>query len=320
MVKKGSSKVKKKTEKKDVVEIPVGKYVSKIKKNPWIASTFVLGVLLILALALGTPGASGSLASEDVVTANVMNFLNSQVDGIVTLISITNKGTHYELIVDYQGEQVPLQASLDGKYIFSELIPLAGAPTAPSVNPGTQPQAGQRVTVETGDAPVLGSASAPVTIVEFTDYECPFCGRHYTDTYPSIVRDYVDTGKAKIVMMDFPLSFHPNAQKASESAHCVRDQKGDEGYFMMHDKLFENQQTLSVANFKAWAREIGVNGGDFDECLDSGKFATKVQEGMAYGSSIGVSGTPGFFINGVPVSGAQPYSVFKQIIDQELAA
>src|SRR3989344_7101547 len=151
------------------------------------------------------------------------------------------------------------------------------------------PSQGEKVTVEIGDSPVLGSKSAKVTIVEFSDYECPFCGRHFEQTYPQLKKDYIDTGKVQLVFKDFPLSFHPQAQKAAEAARCA----GEQGkYWEMHDKLFSNQQSLSVENEKKWAKELGLNTAKFDSCLDSGKYASAVQADSNYGQSIGVSGTP----------------------------
>jgi protein-disulfide isomerase len=132
------------------------------------------------------------------------------------------------------------------------------------------------------------------------------------------VKDYVDTGKARIVFKDFPLNIHPQAQKAAEAALCVKEQLGDMGYFRMHDKLFENQENLSIDNFKKWARGLDSSGIKFDQCLDSGKYASKVKENLAYGQQLGVVGTPTFFINGKPVRGAQPYEVIKSVIDAEL--
>src|SRR3989344_954510 len=102
------------------------------------------------------------------------------------------------------------------------------------------------VNVEIGDSPVKGDVNAPVTIIEFSDYQCPYCGKHFLQTYPQIVSEYVDTGKANIVFKDFPLSFHPEAQKSAEAARCFGEQKGDEGYYTMHDKLFASQATLSL--------------------------------------------------------------------------
>jgi len=178
------------------------------------------------------------------------------------------------------------------------------------------PGVAERVEVDIGNAPVLGDKNAPVTIVEFSDYQCPYCERHFTQTYPQLKANYVDTGKAKIVFMDFPLSFHPEAQKAAEAARCA----GEQGkYWEMHDKLFENQATLSPENEKKWARELGIDGAKFDTCLNSGKYTKAVQDDLNYGASLGIQGTPGFFVNGILVNGAQPFSAFKAVIDAELA-
>ena len=192
-------------------------------------------------------------------------------------------------------------------------------------NPGpTEPSV---VTASVDDVAVLGSKSAAVTIIEFSDYECPFCGRHFTQTYPSIKQEYVDTGKVKIIFRDFPLtSIHPNAQKAAEAAECVGEQAGDEGYYKMHDKLYTNQQSLSITNYKSWAREIsGVDGAKFDNCLDSGKYASEVQKDSQDAQTAGGRGTPYFVVmdksgKGTAISGAQPFSAFKSAIDAALAA
>lgn len=196
----------------------------------------------------------------------------------------------------------------------------SGGGTAQVVNnPAEQlPGESARVQVNIDGAPFIGDDDASVVMVEYSDYECPFCGRHYLQTYAQLKTQYIDTGKVKYVMKDFPLSFHPNAQKAAEAVHCVREQKDDEGYFLMHDKVFSNQQDLSVENYKKWARELGINGAKFDSCLDSGKTAGLVQKGFSEGQQDGVQGTPAFFINGKLVSGAQPFEAFKQAIDAEL--
>jgi protein-disulfide isomerase len=176
----------------------------------------------------------------------------------------------------------------------------------------------ERVNVEIGDDAIKGDENAPITMIEFSDYECPFCGRHFLQTYPQIVKNYVDTGKVNLVFKDFPLSFHPEAQKAGEAAEAVKSQLGDEGYWAMHDKLFENQQSLSVENYKKWARELGADGEQFDDDLDSGKFANEVKQDMNEGQKAGISGTPGFLVNGNPIVGACPYSTFQQAFDAEL--
>lgn len=165
------------------------------------------------------------------------------------------------------------------------------------------------------DDAVKGDPDASVTIVEFSDYECPFCGKWFLQTYPQIKKEYIDTGKVKMVFRDFPLSFHKNAQMASEAAECVRDQGGDDAYWDFHDVLFTKQAQLSEANVKAWAQAAGY---DISECLADGTFRKEVLDDMADGQAAGVTGTPGFLINGKLISGAQPFSVFKQAIDAAL--
>tara|TARA_Y100000310_G_scaffold345284_1_gene463410 strand:- start:4909 stop:5646 length:738 start_codon:yes stop_codon:yes gene_type:complete len=175
-----------------------------------------------------------------------------------------------------------------------------------------------KVSASVDDDAVLGDPDAPVTIIEFSDYECPFCSRFWSQTLPQLKEEYIDTGKVKLVYRDFPLtSIHPMAQPAAEAAECVREQGGDEAYFEMHDKIYGNQQSLSDANLKKWASELGY---DIDECLDSGEFTSEVQADSRDAQAAGGRGTPFFVINDVPLSGAQPFSNFQQVIEAELAA
>mgnify|MGYP001559612259 CR=1 FL=1 len=165
------------------------------------------------------------------------------------------------------------------------------------------------------DDDVRGDEDAPVTIVEWSDFECPFCARFYQQTLPSIEEEYIKTGKVKLVYRDFPLSFHTNAQKAAEAAECA----GEQGkYWEMHDMLFEQGVQGGVAGFKQYAKNLGLNTAKFDTCLDSGAMAGEIQQDMADGAAVGIQGTPGFIVNGKLVSGAQPFAVFKQVIDAEL--
>lgn len=166
------------------------------------------------------------------------------------------------------------------------------------------------------DDTIKGDENAPVTIVEWSDFECPFCTRFYQQTLSQIEENYIRTGKVKFVYRDFPLSFHANAQKAAEAAECA----GEQGKFWeMHDKLFEEGVSNGVSSFKQFAGDIGLDTSKFNDCLDSGKMADEVQKDMADGAAVGIRGTPGFIINGQLVSGAQPFSVFQQLIEAELA-
>jgi len=167
------------------------------------------------------------------------------------------------------------------------------------------------------DDPSLGRTDAPLTIVEFSDFQCPFCERFHSQTFPLIKQQYIDTGKVRFVYRDFPLGFHPNAEPAALVAECA-DEQGK--FWEFHDKIFENQETLSDAMYRIWAQELGLNTEQFNSCLDSGKYRAEVQKDLADGTAAGIGGTPGFFVGEVPISGAQPFSVFQQVIDAQLSS
>ncbi|MBW3011204.1 thioredoxin domain-containing protein [Candidatus Woesearchaeota archaeon] len=165
------------------------------------------------------------------------------------------------------------------------------------------------------DDPMMGEVDAKVTIIEFTDYECPFCGKYTTETLPQIKKEYIDTGKVRYVLRDFTLSFHENAEKAAEAAECADDQGM---YWEFHDLLFENQASLSIEKFKEFAEELDLDTDEFNDCLDSAKYADEIAKDIEDAVEFGVGGTPAFFVNGYSISGAMPFEAFKQIIDAEL--
>ncbi len=182
------------------------------------------------------------------------------------------------------------------------------------------------VRISVADAPMLGRADAPVTIVEFSDYQCPFCQRFFATTLSAIKKQYVDTGKVRYVFRDFPLDqLHPQARKAAEAVHCA----GEQGkYWQMHDILFQNQSALAPRQLAEHARKVGVDGAKFEECLSSGRHTARVARGLIDGAAVGVQGTPTFVVGktnagevveGTPIRGAQPLETFRRIIDQALA-
>jgi len=187
-------------------------------------------------------------------------------------------------------------------------VPTPQAP-APSNNPPS-----------VDDDPFIGEEDAPVTVIEFTDYQCPFCGRHFTQTFGQIKSTYIDTGKVKYVTRDYPLSFHPFAQKAAEATECAEDQGK---FWEMHDKLFANQTALDIPSLKTYAGSLGLNQATFDSCLDGGTHAAEVQKDLADGQAAGISGTPGFWVigkdgKGEIISGAVPFANFQTAIDRRL--
>lgn len=181
------------------------------------------------------------------------------------------------------------------------------------------------VDVDVTDAPMLGNKDAKVALVEFTDYECPFCGQYFTNALAQIKKEYIDTGKVKLYLRDFPLtSIHPNAQKSAEAANCANEQGK---FWPYHDKLFVNQQALTITDLKKYAADLGLNTTSFNTCLDTAKYADKIKKDMTEGSSYGVRGTPSTFVGtakgntvtGTEVSGAQPFEAFKTAIEAALA-
>lgn len=190
-----------------------------------------------------------------------------------------------------------------------------------------RPAEPQNVLLSLEGAPSVGNPNAKVTLVEFSDYQCPFCGRHFSQTLPQLMTEYVKAGKVRYVFRDFPLeSIHPQAFKAAEAARCA----GDQGkYWEMHDWLFANQGALGLPDLLRHAKALALGAAKFQQCVESGTYGASVRSDQADGQKAGVSGTPTFFLglsepNGSQVKalrkvvGAQPYSEFKAAIDSLL--
>jgi protein-disulfide isomerase len=177
-----------------------------------------------------------------------------------------------------------------------------------------QPPPVARVEVSIDGAPVRGAANAPVTIVEFSDFHCPFCKR-VLPTLKDLEAKYGD--KVKLVFRDFPIEqLHPGARKAHEAARCASEQGK---FWAYHDVLFDKAPQTSANDLKADAREVGLDLAKFDQCVASGKHKELVQKDIDEGTRLGVNGTPAFFINGVALSGAQPLDTFMSVVERELA-
>jgi protein-disulfide isomerase len=173
----------------------------------------------------------------------------------------------------------------------------------------------QRYDVPVDGNPSIGPENAPITLVEFSDYQCPFCEQWYKDVYSRLMRDYGD--KIRFVYRDFPLyAIHPDSQSAAEAAHCAGEQKA---YWYYHDALFNGKYGLGPAAYVKYASDMGLNLVQFNKCVSDRSYKTKVDANHNFASNLGVSSTPTFFLNGMAIVGAQPYDVFKQIIDKELA-
>jgi protein-disulfide isomerase len=171
----------------------------------------------------------------------------------------------------------------------------------------------RRAALSIEGAPVRGNPAAPVTIVEFSDFHCPYCKR-VQPTLLELLSKYPD--KVRIVYKDLPLeSLHPQARRASEAARCARDQNK---FWEYHDKIYAGGPDVTPENLRKMATEIGLDVGAFETCLASGKHLPGIQTDVSQGSELGLSGTPAFFVNGRPLSGAQPTEAFSRIIDEEL--
>ncbi len=180
----------------------------------------------------------------------------------------------------------------------------------------------QKVDVSIDDDPFLGLASAPVKVIEFSDFQCPFCRAFWSNALPSIKKDYIDTGKVQFVYRDFPLSFHPASVVSALATDCANEQGK---YWEMNNKIFSEQEkqgtgtiTYGVSELKKWAKDIGLNVSQFNQCLDSQKYKSEVDKDTADGTKAGVSGTPTLYINGQQIVGAQPYSAFQAAIEVAL--
>lgn len=196
---------------------------------------------------------------------------------------------------------------------YSKLKAGSAAADSDGAAAGDNPSA--KVAVSADDDPVMGNKNAPVTVISFTDFQCPYCARFVLQTFPQIKKNFIDTGKVKFVLRDFPLPFHEFSAKAHEAAECADDQSK---FWEMHDLLFSNQDKLSITDLKGYAKSLGLDQTKFDSCLDSGKYTSEIQKDISDGAAAGVSGTPSFFINGQMLVGAQPYSAFEQAINAAL--
>lgn len=173
----------------------------------------------------------------------------------------------------------------------------------------------KRITVEEGDNPSIGPADAPITIIEFSDYQCTFCKKWQDEVYQRLLSEYPD--QVRLVYRDFPITnLHPQAVPSASAANCANEQ---EAYWPYHDKLFSYEYELNQDTFLKYAQELNLDMTAFTTCLESNRYEDEVLADMKYGSSLGVYSTPTFYINGLYLLGAQPYEVFKELIDKELA-
>ena len=218
--------------------------------------------------------------------------------------------------------QAAIQKELGELKALVQARPAAPAAAAP------RPAAAVGQVLNIAGAPFKGPADAPLTLVEFSDFQCPFCARHFTQTLPQIVQEYIDTGKLKYVFRHFPLTnIHPFAFKASEASECANDQGK---FWPMHDRLFANQNMLGPQQLTGHATALGLNVAAFDQCLTAARHAPKIRRDLAEGQKMGVTGTPAFMLGRtmpgnstikveIYTSGAKAYVAFRQDFERLLA-
>lgn len=196
---------------------------------------------------------------------------------------------------------------------------------APTLGNAAQSQAptsqAARVTLDVGSAPRLGAPEAPLTIVEFTDFQCPFCNRFFVETFPTLKKNFIDSGQVRFYSMDNPLEFHTNALRAAEAGRCAMEQGQ---FWAMHDRLQANPQELQMADILRYAGSLGLEAGPFQECLESDKYKAAIQQSMQEALRKGVRGTPTFVVGrstaagveGTLLLGAESYPVFEKLLKQ----
>lgn len=219
-----------------------------------------------------------------------------------------------------------IQSQEDIKKELTDIKKLIAERPAAPVRPPEKPF--EPTDISIADSPVLGQANAPVTLIEFTDYRCPFCRRHALTTKAEIVKEYVDTGKVKYVLREFPLkALHPDSDQLSQAALCA----GDQGkYWEMHDALFAVEGKLDPKDLSKQIKALKLDKKEFKACVDSKKYAKKIETDIADGAKLGVTGTPSFFLGKSDpadstkiratkaIKGAQPFPGFKKEIDELL--
>lgn len=264
----------------------------------------------VLCFTLGFPAAGHARQRQPTSTVSEVDALKRQVEGLAA-------------------NQRAMQKQLDD---IKALLGRAGTTPPQAAAPAPPPAASGTIIdtlIETAGAATKGAASAKVVIIEFSDYECPFCGRYSRDTLPLLIREYVDTGKVRYVFRNMPIEqLHRNAFGAAAAVECG----GEQGKaWQLHDLLFNNQKGLDAGSIRTYARAAGVDVSRFDQCLTSDRMAQRIRRDQAEGKIAGAGSTPSFFIGmSTPgttkvrtvrfIKGAKPYQTFKNTIDGILSS
>jgi protein-disulfide isomerase len=263
---------------------------------------------MLIGTAAKAKGMSAAAFEEAEITSRVKPITDADIVAFYQANQNQMQGRSLDMMTSAILRYLQEQQRTTARQALIADLQKAGAPVRVLFEPPRQ-----QVAVAATD-PSLGGASAPVTVIEFSDFQCPFC-QSVSPTLKRVRQTYGD--KVRIVWKDFPLTqIHPQAFKASEAAHCA----GEQGkYWEYHDRLFANQQALQPDDLKKHASDLGLDSAKFTTCFDTSKYGDRVREGVALGSRLGVSSTPTLYINGRMLSGAQPYETFVAVIDEELA-
>lgn len=283
----------------------------------WRTISGVLLILLVVAVytnGFNFTGATITGASITQIDAEdtILDYVNNnllQPPFAATVESSEELDNLFKITLDVAGQEIDSYITKDGKFFFPQGFDLKAPLDLDLEAPETE-----LVEVSIDDDAVLGNEDAPVTIIEFSDFQCPYCKRGW-EAMKQVEEEYVKSGKVKIVFRDFPLAFHDQAEPAAIASECAHEQGK---FWEFHDLLFENQGSLNPTNYKKWAADLGLDTEQFNDCLDSEKYKEEVGKDLVDGQSYGVSGTPAFFVNGKMISGAQPFAAFKQAIEEAL--
>lgn len=294
-------------------------------------------IIFIIGAVIGGAGVyffhkEKPLLSPQAAAEKAINSINQQIEEDVTasLLEVTEESGVYKIHLKIAEREYESYITKDGKILFSFGIDVEEQPE-PAV---TEEEKSESVQLSIGQSPVLGRLDAPITVFEFSEVECPFCGAaegvdtpvaqrlkqensDWEPIYPNLIKEYVDTGKVKLVYKHFPLNMHPHAMPAALAASCAHEQNK---FWEYHDILYQNWEDLSLSNFKKWAKDLKLDAAKFNVCLETEKYKEEIQKNIKEGENVNVTGVPAYFINGKLLSGAQPYSDLKQLIEQQLAS
>ena len=286
------------------------KVVSKNQKNKGVIFLFIFIALIMFPLGHNVSGYRAMAIAEDQVTL-MINDPTVQVEAL-------SYDLHHELYRVYlnltQGQinqEIEIHVTRDGTaLVMGEITHINGGSDAEKIE--------EKINIELSENELsIGDLNAPVTVVEWSDFQCPYCKKFYEDTIKEIKTNYVDTGKVRFVYKHFPLSFHESAELSAMAVECANEQGV---WYEYHEAIFENQEgNYDESDLIKWSEGIVSDQNEFRSCLTSNRYSEKIKNDMNYGQSIGVQGTPGSFVNGIKIDGAQPYAVVASIIESELS-